>query len=506
MSRAGGSGDHDRDLVLACRAGDAEAFAEIVKCHYESLYAHAMRRLGERDAAEDAVQDAFLRAYRALPTFGGDFRLRAWLHRILGNVCIGEFRRRQRQHDAESWWDDRLAAGAGPEERSLDAEAAREVAAAIAALPPSYREALVLRDLYEMEYADMADQAGITEQNARARVARARAAVRRTLGGTIAAFGGLVPGRVRQTLRWGPRAVQHLSTAAASAPDLTAVSTRTGVAASTLAAAALAAVAVVPLRTVTAPPSPAAPVEVEAMPGTGGGVAVAGALRVVTTTTAPPVAEAAESASSTSTSTTSTSVKPSTVVAPKVKLAPKTGTKMPTTTTTVPPALGPLTISDNNVLAQEAQPATYAGTAELPLGGVMYAGSLTLSLVGTQVPSQGCTGEVEGSFVWEERSGHEVTLSFQLPVTRSYRSPSGITYLFSGSGQAQGDPDGVNGQGWISGSLDLAPDGTYGSSELTVGPPMATACPVTPAPALNGASATTSSSTTTSTSAAPSGA
>src|SRR3954449_4874789 len=84
-------------LVRAHQAGDEHAFGQIVRSQHRALYAHAYSRLGSHEAAEDAGQDTLLRAYRALPSFDGDQRLRAWLHRILTNVCHDESNRRKRQ-------------------------------------------------------------------------------------------------------------------------------------------------------------------------------------------------------------------------------------------------------------------------------------------------------------------------------------------------------------------------------------------------------------------------
>jgi DNA-directed RNA polymerase specialized sigma24 family protein len=84
----------DRQLVESYQAGDTDAFAELVGAHGPSLLGHAIRKLGDRAAAEDAVQETFVRAYRALPRFDGDYRLGPWLHRILANVCADEGNRR----------------------------------------------------------------------------------------------------------------------------------------------------------------------------------------------------------------------------------------------------------------------------------------------------------------------------------------------------------------------------------------------------------------------------
>ncbi len=77
----------DRRLVAAFQDGDIEAFSHIVMNHHASLVAKARRKLGSSVDAEDAVQETLIRAYLALDRFGGDYRLGAWLSRILANVC-----------------------------------------------------------------------------------------------------------------------------------------------------------------------------------------------------------------------------------------------------------------------------------------------------------------------------------------------------------------------------------------------------------------------------------
>jgi RNA polymerase sigma factor (sigma-70 family) len=84
----------DKELVAAFQAGEEDAFNRIVAVHYPSLLAEARRRLRSMGDAEDAVQETLLRAYLALERFGGEFRLRAWLSRILANACADAASRR----------------------------------------------------------------------------------------------------------------------------------------------------------------------------------------------------------------------------------------------------------------------------------------------------------------------------------------------------------------------------------------------------------------------------
>ncbi|HVM67564.1 MAG TPA: RNA polymerase sigma factor, partial [Acidimicrobiales bacterium] len=185
----GESGDRARYLVLAHQAGDPFAFTEIVTDHYRSLYAHAARRMGDRRAAEAVVPEALLRAYKGLDRFGGDYNLAGWLHRIVDNVCIDETSRRHREVLAaqrfSAFSDPDGASPPADEVLGYDDHASLTVRAAVASLPDTYREALVLRDVMDLEYVDLAERIGTTEENARARVSRARAALKRLIGPVV---------------------------------------------------------------------------------------------------------------------------------------------------------------------------------------------------------------------------------------------------------------------------------------------------------------------------------
>lgn len=159
----------DQDLVTAHQAGDREAFAELVSVHRDGLMAHAQRRLHDPEASRDAVQETFLRAYRAMGRFGGERLVRPWLHRILDNVCNDEGARRQR----EAFLIQRVSA------RRPDVAEASEVIdasveSALAALPPTYREVLLLRAIDDLSFRDLAARTGVSEANARVRFHRAR--------------------------------------------------------------------------------------------------------------------------------------------------------------------------------------------------------------------------------------------------------------------------------------------------------------------------------------------
>jgi RNA polymerase sigma-70 factor (ECF subfamily) len=169
-----GGGVTEHGLLDAARAGDEDAFAQLVEPHRGLLHAHCYRMLGSVDDAEDAVQDALLRAWRAIARFEGRSALRTWLYTIATNVCLKAIERRPRlvlpvdygpatdPHEgtapplAESVWiepypDERLGLAeplAGPEARYEQRESV-ELAfiAALQLLPARQRAVLILRDV-----------------------------------------------------------------------------------------------------------------------------------------------------------------------------------------------------------------------------------------------------------------------------------------------------------------------------------------------------------------------
>ncbi|HAS09442.1 MAG TPA: hypothetical protein DCS55_02815 [Acidimicrobiaceae bacterium] len=217
----------DRTLVEQHRAGDADAFRRIVERHHRSLYANALRRLGDPVAAEDAVQDAFLRAFRNLERFDGDYHLDAWLHRIVTNTCHDIGRRRGRDTRLFDRACTEVEVEAAPADEAMDAMPREQIAEALDALPESYREVLMLRFVDELPYAEVAEKAGISEQNARARVSRGRTMLKRMLTSTSALVVWAIPPLRRQTQLTGAEAeaanqaaaqVHGIATIAASAP------------------------------------------------------------------------------------------------------------------------------------------------------------------------------------------------------------------------------------------------------------------------------------------------
>ncbi len=170
-----GAVDEDAALVLAARHGDADAFDELVRRHAPRLHAVARRLVGPSDAP-DAVQECLMTAYQALPRFRGDARFSTYLHAILVRQCRRTARRLAR---SLPWPDGEFASAApGPAEQAERQEVRRQVAHAVAGLPPRFREALVLRESAGLEYQDIARALGVPIGTVRSRIARARERLR----------------------------------------------------------------------------------------------------------------------------------------------------------------------------------------------------------------------------------------------------------------------------------------------------------------------------------------
>jgi RNA polymerase sigma-70 factor (ECF subfamily) len=179
----------DLQLVRRARSGDAEAFQGIVEAYSRPLWRAAWRVLGDGEAAEDAVQEAFLRAWRALDRFDEDAQLSTWLYRITINAAIDLRRSRRRRR----WVSEPLAedfdgapraasAEPDPHRRAVSREIADRTRAEIDRLPPAERTAFLLRHFEGRTIAEIAAALGRGENAAKQAVFRAVRKLRRALG------------------------------------------------------------------------------------------------------------------------------------------------------------------------------------------------------------------------------------------------------------------------------------------------------------------------------------
>ena len=181
-SETGGADEddgHDRRLVAAHVAGDRAAFGALVERHQRRLWAVALRTLGDREEAADAVQDALLSAYRSAGSYRGEARVTTWLHRIVVNACLDRVRRRAVRAtvplgDSDDVVDRRDGLG--------DRETALDVETALAALPLDQRLAIVLVDVHGMPVGEAAAVLGVPIGTVKSRCSRGRARLALALG------------------------------------------------------------------------------------------------------------------------------------------------------------------------------------------------------------------------------------------------------------------------------------------------------------------------------------
>ena len=175
-------------LVERARHGDGRAFEEIAVREERALYRHAARILGAGPDAEDAVQDAFLSAWRSLASFEGT-SFRAWLYRIVTNRALDRVRARRRRpelplepaDDEEVTWAEPVAPGQDLADLVADREAVAAVEEALRLVPEEQRAALLLRDVEGFAYEEIAVITSVEVGTVKSRIHRARVAVRNAL-------------------------------------------------------------------------------------------------------------------------------------------------------------------------------------------------------------------------------------------------------------------------------------------------------------------------------------
>jgi len=166
----------DAALLARLRAGDDQAFEELVTVYQHRLFGVALRMLGSRAEAEEIAQETFLRAHRALGEFRGEARLGTWLYAIASRLCLNRLAAGSRRHERS----DEMALLQRPAE-GADAAAALErtelqaaLQEAVAALPEERRIVVVLRDLEGLAYEEIAEVLGLPLNTVRTRLHRAR--------------------------------------------------------------------------------------------------------------------------------------------------------------------------------------------------------------------------------------------------------------------------------------------------------------------------------------------
>ena len=176
--------ERDEELVRRFRADDPEAFTHLVRRHQHRVYSVCLRVLGDPDAAADVTQDTFLTVLRKLDGFRGDAAFTTWLHRIAVNACYDELRRQRRRPMLHAVAEDGADHEPGPPapDHADEVVGTRDVATALASIPEEFRMALVLADVQDMAYEQIAKVLDVPVGTVKSRVHRGRLAIAGALG------------------------------------------------------------------------------------------------------------------------------------------------------------------------------------------------------------------------------------------------------------------------------------------------------------------------------------
>lgn len=184
----------DRDLAARLREGAEAAFAELVRRHQQRAFNVAYQILRNHEDAVEVAQDAFVNVYRHIQSFRGDAEFTTWLHQIVVNLARNKHRWwKRRGRSASVSLDAPVAVGDGdlprdppspadaPDAVVVKAEFVRQIDAAMEKLPPKFREVLVLRNVEDLSYDEIAGALGCSVGTVKSRIARARDALRELL-------------------------------------------------------------------------------------------------------------------------------------------------------------------------------------------------------------------------------------------------------------------------------------------------------------------------------------
>ena len=175
--------DEELTVIRRVLGGERNAFEALVLENQDNVYNLALKMTGSEEDALDISQEAFLKAYRQLPGFRGESRFSVWLYRLTYNLCIDLLRKNKRtgtvsltfEDDADDARDIEIPDLRDlPEDNVLRKELRESMATGIGELSPQHREIIVLREINEMSYSDLAQTLGVSEGTVKSRLARAR--------------------------------------------------------------------------------------------------------------------------------------------------------------------------------------------------------------------------------------------------------------------------------------------------------------------------------------------
>jgi RNA polymerase sigma-70 factor, ECF subfamily len=198
VERAADAGAEPDDfrLVEALRAGSERAYEELITRFQQSVYTLALRLLNDPSEASDVVQEVFLKVFRNVGSFRGQSTLKTWIYRITVNEAHNArrwfFRHRRREvdldtgpEDTHNWKETIPDSSRSPFDVAFDSEQHVMIEAALERVNPIFREAVVLRDITDLSYEEIADVLGVSLGTVKSRILRGREALREELAGSL---------------------------------------------------------------------------------------------------------------------------------------------------------------------------------------------------------------------------------------------------------------------------------------------------------------------------------
>jgi len=179
--------NEDSDLVAAAQRGDRDALDRLLRRHYDRIHAVCRRIAGSTRDADDAAQEALIRIVRAIDRFDGRASFSTWSYRIATNAALDELRKRSRRPQLHVVGDDGRASGVEPADdlaqRRVEAVVDRmSIDAALAELPEEFRVPVVMRDVGDLDYAEIAEALSVPIGTVKSRIARGRRMLLERLG------------------------------------------------------------------------------------------------------------------------------------------------------------------------------------------------------------------------------------------------------------------------------------------------------------------------------------
>jgi RNA polymerase sigma-70 factor (ECF subfamily) len=186
MSESGHAPDAIDALIQRCLAGDQDAWAQIVRQHWRKVFNIAYKFTGKHDEAEDLTQDVFLKIFKSLDTVDRRANFQTWLVSVSRNLCIDHYRsvRKEREtidRDVDAGELTPAAVTISPIAALEQADRVTLLKKALAFLPPTLRSAVLLRDIQELSYQEIADRLQLPEGTVKSRINRGRTELARQI-------------------------------------------------------------------------------------------------------------------------------------------------------------------------------------------------------------------------------------------------------------------------------------------------------------------------------------